>query len=248
MEWTDNFFGDYYLKTHLPVLTDEKTNDEISFIEEVLNLKKGNEILDIPSGHGRHAIALAKKDYRVTGIDNQTKFIEIAQENSKNLDNISFIKEDMRNIDYEENFDAVINMFTSFGYFNDKANFAFLKQMCRALKKGGKLLIDTVNREWTINNTEEFKQAWILYPPDNLVFIANNSFDIQTSQMVSEQAIIDKGNRYLQEQRIRLYTYTEIDFMLRNSGMEIIACYGDIYKTPYSATTSNMIVVAEKVK
>src|SRR5690606_10223639 len=121
------------LKTHLPVLTDDKTRDEINFLEDVLQLPKGAKILDIPCGHARHAILLAQKGYQVTGIDIQDNFIKIGQQNAKDIENISIKKGDMRDINYENEFAAVINMFTSFGYFSDQENFAFLKKMARAL-------------------------------------------------------------------------------------------------------------------
>jgi 2-polyprenyl-3-methyl-5-hydroxy-6-metoxy-1,4-benzoquinol methylase len=246
MSWTENFFGKYYLKTHLPVLTEEKTIEETDFIEEALKLTKGASILDVPCGHGRHSIQLARRGYNVTGVDIQPDFIALARENSQDIENLNFMVEDMRKISYENEFDAVINLFTSFGYFSEAENFYFLKAMVKSLKKGGKLLIDTVNREWAMNNTGTISQAWLVYPPDNIAFLANNSFNVYTSRMISDQAIIDNGERYVQQQDIRLYTYTEMNTLLKLNGMEITAVYGNVYQADYSASTTNMIIVAEK--
>ncbi len=248
MSWTEQFFGKYYLPTHLPVLTEEKTKAEVDFIEEALELKKGSTILDIPCGHGRHSLLLAERGYKVTGLDNQEDFLNIAWENVRNIPNINFIKMDMREIAFKNEFDAIISFFTSFGYFSEQENFDFLKSMAKALKKKGKIIIDTVNREWTLGHTNASAtdQAWIIYPPENVTFLANNMFNIFTGRLISEQVIIDKGERYEQIQDIRLYLYTEMKTLLKLVGLEIIATYGNIDMTEYSINTPNMIIIAEK--
>lgn len=246
MSWTEKFFGKYYLQTHLPVLTETKTTEETDFIEAVLKLSKGAEILDVPCGHGRHAIQLAHRGYRVTGVDIQEDFIALAKEESEGVEGLHFQVADMRSISFDNEFDAVLNLFTSFGYFSEPENLAFLRAMAKSLKKGGKLLIDTVNREWAMHHTGTINQAWLVYPPDNIAFLANNMFNVYTGRMTSDQVIVDNGERYEQMQDIRLYTYTEIRTLLRICGMEITASYGNVYQEEYSAATSNMIIVAEK--
>lgn len=248
MSWTETFFGKYYLPTHLPVLSEKKTQEEVNFIESSLNLPKGSKILDLPCGHGRHSIELAKRGYDVTGVDFQPDFIALAKENAENLTNINFIVQDMKTIEFDNEFDAIINFFTSFGYFSEEENFEVLKSFAKALKKDGKLIIDTVNREWTMKHTGEMTQSWLIYPNNNNVtFLANNSFDLYSSRMISKQAIIDNEERYLQEQDIRLYAYTEMDAMLKEVGMEIVSAYGNIYKDDYEKDSTNMILVAKKL-
>ncbi|MBC7473802.1 MAG: class I SAM-dependent methyltransferase [Candidatus Sericytochromatia bacterium] len=246
MSWTEAFFGKYYLKTHLPILTEQKTNLEVDFIESVLKLEKGSKILDIPCGHGRHANQLAKRGYQVTGIDNQPDFIDLAKVESDS--NSTFQTQDMRTINFKNEFDAVINLFTSFGYFSEEENLSFLKKMVDSLKIGGKLLIDTVNREWTMNHTGKINQAWLVYPPDNITFLANNSFDVFTSRIYSAQVIVDQGERYEQNQDIRLYSFTEIKMYLGMMGMELLQVFGNMNKDDYSVTSNSMVILCQKIK
>lgn len=248
MSWADHFFGSkYYLKTHLPVLTDEKTRSEVDFIYRAMELSENSEILDLPCGHGRHSILLSDYGYKVTGIDNQPEFIEIAKNNSKN-ENVQFFLGDMREIDFEGKYDAVLNLFTSFGYFSENDNFEFLKKMIKALKIGGKLMIDTVNRERTMQSTGELNQAWLVYPPDNITFLVNNTFDIFTSRMYSEQVIIDNGEKFQQNQDIRLYSFTEINMYLKILGMQVKSIFGGMNGSEYNIDSPNMVIIAEKVK
>lgn len=248
MNWMENFFGNKYLDTHLPLLTDNVNNADVNFMLDVLDIPEGAEILDVPCGFGRHSNLLSEKGYKVTGIDFKPEFIELAQKNSqeKNL-NTNFIVGDMRKLDFDNKFDAVINFFTSFGYFDDNDNFETLKGMSKSLKIGGKIIIDMVNREWAINMTRENGLIWLLYP-DNKVFLANNKFDILKGRWISDQVIVEKGESFEQQQDVRLYSYTEYSFLLNIVGLKIIAAYGDIDKSQYNVKSRNMIIVAEKYK
>lgn len=250
MSWTDDYHGPRYLDLHLPLLTDEVNIADVNFMLDVLNISKGSSILDLPCGFGRHSNLLAEKGYQVTGMDFKSHFIELAQKNSEEkglAGKVNFILGDMRKLEFENQFDAVINFFTSFGYFDDGENFDTLKGMAKSLKIGGKLLIDMINREWAINMTRENGLIWLLYP-DNKVFLANNKFDILKGRWISEQVIVDKGESTDQHQDIRLYSYTEYQFLLNVVGMKIIAAYGDTDKSDYGIKSRNMILVAEKFR
>lgn len=248
MDWNDHFHGEKYLDLHLPLLTEYVNNADVDFILDVLNLTEGSEILDLPCGFGRHSNILSEKGYKVTGIDFKEHFIELAKKNrdEKGL-NTNFIVGDMRSLDFENKFDAVINFFTSFGYFNDNENFETIKGISKSLKIGGKLIIDTINREWAINMARENGLIWLLYP-DNKVFLANNRFDILNGRWISEQIIVENGESFEQEQNIRLYSYTEFSFLLNVVGLRIIESYGDMDKAPYNIKSKNMILIAEKYK
>lgn len=249
MSWTENFFGNKYLDIHLPLLTDNVNNTDVNFMLDVLDIPEGSEILDVPCGFGRHSNILAQKGYKMTGIDFKPEFIELANKNSAELGliNTTFQVGDMRKLDFDNKFDAVINFFTSFGYFDDNDNFDTLKGMARSLKIGGKLLIDMVNREWAINMTRENGLIWLLYP-DNKVFLANNKFDILKGRWISEQVIVEKGESFDQLQDVRLYSYTEYSFLLNIVGLRIVAAYGDSDKSDYNVKSRNMILVAEKFR
>ncbi len=241
--WTEKFFGKYYLRTHNPVLTEKKTNEEVDFIENILNLDKGSSILDLPCGHGRHSIKLSERGYNVTGLDIQEDFINLAKESNSSA---KFSVQDMRKIDYNEEFDAVINMFTSIGYFDDGENALCIKKMSKALKRGGKLIIDTVNREWIMHHTGEIDQAWMLYPDNDLTFLANNTFNVYTGRMHSNQVIVDKDIKHHQEQDIRLYSFTELKLILEIHDIQVLEVFGDFKGQEYTVNSNNMVILAQK--
>ncbi|GIW22167.1 MAG: methyltransferase type 11 [Candidatus Sericytochromatia bacterium] len=242
-DWTKTFFGDNYLKLHLPILSDELNKEEVDFIINILKPQKGSKFLDIPCGYGRHSKLLVEKGMQVTGIDNNSTFIEIAKENCKDA---KFILEDMRKINFYNDFDFIINLFTSFGYFSDEENFDVIKRFAKALKKGGKLLIETINREWALKQTSTNGLTWLLYP-SGMVFLANNKYDIITGRWTSEQYVVDNNKISEQEQNVRLYTYTEYKMMFSQVGLKIIEVYGEKDLSPYTCNSNKIILVAEKI-
>lgn len=245
-EWYENF-NKYYMDIHAPLLTKEINESEVNFLEHVLKLEKGASILDLPCGYGRHSNILAERGYKVTGIDIKEEFLDIAKSNSIDSSNPSFLQGDMRNIPFENEFDAILNLFTSFGYYSDEENFKTLESFSKALKMGGKLVIDILNREWSLKQTKDSPLVWILYD-DNKVFMAKNKYNIFSGRWRSDQIITDHGQAHTQFQDIRLYTYTELSNMLNKVGMVILSSYGNINTgEPYSINSRNMIVVAEKV-
>ena len=116
MEWWKEYFDEDYFKIY--GFREEQTQHEVRFIEDVLALAKGNEVLDLCCGHGWHAVELAERGYAVTGLDLSEYYLKIAEERAEQAGvRIRFIHSDMRETPFEEAFDAVINLFTSFGYF-----------------------------------------------------------------------------------------------------------------------------------
>src|SRR3972149_5253640 len=110
-------FGEVYLRTFGDLITEEQTQIETNFLETSLKLQPGVKIFDLCCGHGRHSVELAKRGYNVTGQDLNSHFLTVAKESADKAGvNITWIKDDMRNIAFENEFDAVINMFTAFGY------------------------------------------------------------------------------------------------------------------------------------
>jgi SAM-dependent methyltransferase len=132
-------FGDDYLGFYEQML-EERSDSEVELVLRLLDLPDGAEVLDAPCGHGRIANRLAARGFRVTGLDNNAKFIELARLRATEQGvSVDYLQGDLRELPFEGRFDAVINWFTSFGYFDDDTNRAVLAGFRRALKSGGVL-------------------------------------------------------------------------------------------------------------
>ncbi|MBS57613.1 MAG: hypothetical protein CL735_02495 [Chloroflexi bacterium] len=246
-QWFNNFFGSDYLKIYSGNFDSKRTIAEVNFIIETLRLKPKSKILDLCCGQGRHSIELSIKGMNVVSQDLIQEYLDIAEEEAKAKKvNISTICSDMSTIPFESEFDAIINMFTAFGYLNSKNDdFQVLKEMYKSLKPGGKLLIDTLNREWVIiNNIErEWRQD-----KDGTLIIEERNFDLETSRNhVSFKLVSPEGKiKEIEGHKIRLYTLTELIQMLENANFVFKKAFGYYNSSNYDKHSRRMIILAEK--
>ena len=140
----DQVFGDDYLHFSEDLLTDERSDIEVEVIVRLLDLQPGMRVLDVPCGHGRIANRLAQFGCEVVGVDSSARFLDVARRAGRPVD---YQLLDMREFTPDGPFDAVVNWFTSFGYFDDDTNRTLLASWRRALGPGGKLVIDHQNRQ-----------------------------------------------------------------------------------------------------
>ena len=155
--WYARFFKRDYLHFYGRTLGAERTDHETQFAIRTLSLKPGHCVLDLCCGQGRHSIALANTGVNVTGVDLSEEMLAIARETSQHMSTPpDFIQADMRNLPQTLNgkFDAAINMFSSFGYLETESDDqAVLHQIANALKPGGQMMMDLLNRELSSDTT-----------------------------------------------------------------------------------------------
>lgn len=244
-EWFEHFFDAEYVAR----LRDEKplrqTRMEVDFLLRSLRLPPGARILDVPCGYGRHAAELARRGFRVVGVDLSRSMIEEARRRFAARPRLSFRRRDMRRIAFRAEFDAVVNLYTSFGYFRPAQNEAALRRMARALRPGGRLLIDhrdpgydatLPGRLWYRSGSKRF-------------ILEERRFDPRTKITESTQLTITTGRRRVVQKTLRLQEYSLPQWrrMLRRAGLRLQRAYSGYDGRPYRAgSTGRLIVVAEK--
>lgn len=220
------------------------TDQEVAFIIDVLNLPPGANILDLYCGYGRHAIELAKKGYNVTGVDATQAFLDIASQKAKEEQILlAFKRCDMRELNYEEQFHAVINMFAAFGYFSDEENSRVLSLVARALRNNGLILIDLFNREWLVRNN--LNRYW-RHPNGEIVLSYKVELEKGFIKMKRQLLNHNNGAKTQYEFCLRAYSQVEILDLLTVNGFELLDIYGSFDKRPYSVNTPRMIILAKK--
>src|SRR5204863_366698 len=152
--WYERFFGDNYLDVYGHQLSAEGAEHEASFVERALALKAGESLLDLCCGPGRHALLLAQRGLRVTALDLSQRYLDAAAAEAQRRGiEIETVRADMRAPGFDGRFDAVINMFSSFGYLESEAEDAkVLRGVAAALRPSGRALFDLINRAWVIRN------------------------------------------------------------------------------------------------
>ena len=245
--WYLDFFGEDYLNIYRHVFTAERSAQEVAFAERVLELEPAARVLDLCCGQGRHSVPLAQHGYRVTALDLSPAYLELAQQAAHSHEvELETIAGDMRNIPFRKHFDAVINMYSSFGYMESEANDAqVLESVAHATKPGGRFLLDMLNREWAVSNY--IQNDWHA-GPDGTLYIERRDFDLATSRMHVRFTIVgtDGSRRDSIGHNIRLYTLTEVTRMLAHAGLTVTGTFGGFDGEKYAIDTRRMIISSEK--
>lgn len=239
--WFQNTFDSLY-----PVLyahrTIEAAEAETLFSIQQTRLQQQDHVLDLCCGGGRHLAHLTKASKHVAGLDYSPQLLAIARENLG--PDVPLIRGDMRHLPFHEQFDVVMNYFTSFGYFQDQdENQQVVHDMVDALKPGGRLFIDYMNKDWAINNIEKethrtaegfevYERRWIE---------SNGS-------RINKATIIKRDGDEIKHigESVQLYTEDEFTQMLERGGITIEAMFGDYTEAGISPELPRMIVVGRK--
>ncbi|MGH7841929.1 MAG: class I SAM-dependent methyltransferase [Candidatus Binataceae bacterium] len=245
--WYVDFFRDDYLEVYAHLFTAERAETEAAFVAQALEIKPGARVLDLCCGPGRHSIPLAQRGFQVTGLDLNPTYLEAAQRSARaaNL-TLETVAADMREIPFQASFDAVVNMYSSFGYLDSEAEDArVLQAVARASKPGGRLLLDMLNREWAVANY--IPHDWHA-GADGTLYIERRELDLATSRMHVSFTIVDPdgGRRDSVGHHIRLYSLTETTRMLEHAGLRVTGVFGGFEGETYAIATRRMIICAQK--
>ena len=250
-EGEGKFFGPSYLEAYDLILTPERTMREVDFVESVFDLKNNPEVkmLDIPCGHGRHAIELARRGYKVTGQDLNGYFLEVARKKAKeDKVDINFIQGDMREINFENEFDYAINLFTAFGYLESKSeDQKHLDAVYKTLKLDGKLILEVRNRDWALRNYEVESSH---VDKNGVIYIEEREFEIETSRNHSRVYVLyPDGTRkdFGGWTSLRFYTATELIEMFETAGFEVLKIYGDYDQSELTMDSKRCILLGQKI-
>lgn len=245
-EWPVAFFDDQYLKMYLPQLTPERTEGEVQFIEAALAAAPGDAVLDLACGSGRHAILMARRGYRVTGVDFNPRYLEIAAGEARRAGvTVEWVACDMRALEFSGRFDRAYSFFTSFGYYSDEENETVLSRIARALRPGGRLLLDVMNRDWLLTHPQQ--RTWT-QREDGALIMEEVSLDLRSSRVTSRLTLIepDRGAGPVKQFDLRAYTCAELTALLRRHGLEVSEVWGGADRSGYSTESRRLILLAEK--
>ena len=235
-----------YAHSELP--DDEETVEEVEFISNVLDLRDGGVILDLCCGQGRHSIKLARKGYTVIGVDSSRTLLELVEKEALLDEEVGLwlVEGDMRSIPIREGTcDAVINLFTSFGFFDDTENLQALASVASVLKSGGKLLLDYWN-PYAAAQLDGVRNWWWI--TDNLLALAEAQYDFATGRLRDLRTLVDVGKSSVEDvtREIRFYTLPELERMLEEVGLHVLEVYGDVDERDYDMESRRLITVSTK--
>lgn len=244
-EW----FAEWFDSPYYPILYAHRNEEEaatcVRTLLATLKLPTPGHILDLGCGDGRHAIEIARAGYWVTGVDLSRQSIERAKERPRPLpDNPSFLVRDMRQWEASHPFDAVFNLFTSFGYFDsEETNRKVLQNIYKSLYPGGKLVIDFLNAP---------KVAAELVPREQQTHQGINfrlRREIRNGNVLKDIFITDGDKNLHYQERVQLLTLEDFQRLFGATGFRLLNTFGSYDGTAYIPESSpRLILLAEKLQ
>jgi SAM-dependent methyltransferase len=243
--WWEELFGDDFVRT-LDRIEDKVVRREVDFIEERLGVEKGAVILDLACGYGMHAIEIASRGYSVVGYDLSLAMLARAADEAQDRgQKLNFLQGDMREMNFEETFDGIYCWSTSFGYFDDEKNQDVLSRIHRALRTGGMLLLDIVNRDYV--SCRQPSLVW--FEGDGCVCMDEMQVDFFTSRLkVKRTVMFEDGRSRELDYSLRLYGLHELGKMLHEAGFKVTEVTGHPAHPGvfFGSESPRLIILAER--
>lgn len=239
--WFEDWFNSHYYHLLYSNRSEKEAVDFIDNLVQYLKIEPNSTVLDIACGKGRHARQLASYHLDVSGFDLAEESIRLANESA--TEKLRFYVHDMREVFTQAGpFDYAFNFFTSFGYFeNDNEDQAAFACFSNALKKGGKLMVDFLNVDYSL--------ARLI--PEETIERTPISFHIKKGMdgryFHKETSFEDNGKQYAFKERVRALRLTDFENLCRLNNLKIIEVFGDYNLTSYDHLNSpRLIFIAEK--
>ncbi len=243
--WWATYFDERYLLEFEPLFEESINRSQVRRLIELLELPDGARILDCPCGQGRHAHLLAEAGYDVTGVDYSMALLRIAKERGTGA-RLRYRKGDMRTLpaQWTGRFDAVLNLFTSFGFFDDARDDAnVISEFARVLAPGGRLV-------WYGGSRDGVVARWVgsdsWRTRDGTAVSHDRAFDPVSGEISIQTTWRGPSGAGQRTHRIRLYTATRLAELCNDAGLEVEAVYDGLGDRPLRRTSAEMLLVAAK--
>ncbi len=242
-DWYIDWFNSKYYHVLYKSRNQLEASNFINILCNHLNMKAGNLVLDLACGRGRHTIQLAKQGYLSTGLDLSEQSILKAKEKviKMNIKGAHFDLHDMRNVYKRDYFDYALNLFTSFGYFeNAHDNIKVLNSAYESLINKGLFVIDFFNMQKVVKNLVSIESKEI----DSIIFNIKRSFD--GSHITKNIHVNDKNKNIYFQEKVNAFNLKDFKKMANLSGFDIIKVFGNYQLKKFEENHSDRLIMVLK--
>ncbi len=217
---------------------------DVERVIAMLKLEPGSHICDLCCGVGRHSLELARRGFQVTSVDRTARYLKeaTAKAEAEGL-SIEFVHADAREFSRPGSFDAVINLYTSFGYFEAPSeNIAVLDNIYESLKDGGRLLIELMSKEVLarIFRERDWRQE------DDAILLEERKVGKNWEFIESRWILFKNGKKHEHTFYPRLYSAVELCEMLAHCGFKALETYGGLDGSPYDQHANRLAILGYK--
>jgi len=238
--WWTTFFEGPALELWRRAHTGDDSRGQAADIARALRLSGEERVLDVPCGNGRLALELAARGASVSGLDASEEFVAEARRRAaeRGLE-LELRVGDMRELPWEDAFDALLCAGNSFGYFDEQGNAAFLRAAARALRRGGRFLLEYPLVAELVLARREFRD-WRIF--GERILLSEASYDARRGRLETTYAFADlaraSGTVERRTASYQVYTAREVEANLRAAGFASIELLGDLEGAPFDRTSS----------
>ncbi len=238
-----NWFKSWFDSPYYHILYANRNYEEAElFIDNLLSILKpeqNSHFLDLGCGHGRHSIYLNKKHFNVTGIDLSVESIKYAKQFENH--SLQFYVHDMRKPFGETKYDFILNMFTSFGYFEtDNEDFSTMENVNKALKTYGMLVLDFFNVEKIVPNIAIHEVKTV----NGIEFTIDKK--LEENFIVKNISFSDKGKKYHFQECVKVLTLKDFEKYFYANNLKIVDLRGNYNLDTFDSKTSDRLILFAK--
>lgn len=246
-EWFETFFQGAAVEFWTRVMPPAVTLVDCDFLETALALEPNAKVLDVPCGNGRHSIELARRGYRVTGVDLSDEFLVLAERSASEAGvEAAFVRGDMRALDHavdEKEFDAAFCFGNSFCYLDYGNACAFLRSLAALIRPRGRLAIATGTAAESILPSLR-PQRW--HRLEDLIVLSEARYVAADSRLDISYTFVQDGRVETYPTSSYVFTAAEYGRMLESAGFEVLAKNGGMAGEPYDLGPHWLVLTARR--
>ncbi|MFB6146860.1 MAG: class I SAM-dependent methyltransferase [Halobacteriaceae archaeon] len=222
----------------------EKAPEQVDDLLSLVDVDAGADVLDVPCGVGRHAVELADRGFAVTGVDATAPYLETARARAEDAGvDVEFVEADMREFRRPSSCDLAISLYTSFGYFEDRADDErVLENVAASLRPGGTLLLSLTSKEVLADDFEE--RTW--HDHDDGYVLEERQVTDGWNWVENRWIVVEDGEVEEFEVSHRLYSGFELAAALEDAGFATVTLYGSLDGDDYDQDADQLVAVAER--
>jgi SAM-dependent methyltransferase len=243
-EWYESFFTELALDFWRAAVPPSSTAEEVDFLEAQLDVSPPARILDLPSGFGRHSIALASRGYRTTGIDISTHAIRMAKDEATALGvNATFSLGDMRQPPPEGPYDAAFCFGNSFGYLTRSDMKRFVRNAFAAVRPGARWAIDTgIAAESLVPHLVDERTL----EAGGVTYSVRNHYDAAEGRLLQTYTLVRGRERQTGQVTYTVYPLDEMLQLLEQAGWTVLSTRGSLDGRPFQVGDRRLVLVAQR--
>jgi SAM-dependent methyltransferase len=246
--WYDD---DKFWEAVAPILfSDERCGEaagkEVGQVLTLLGAPPGAHLLDLCCGPGRHTVELARRGYSVTGVDRTAAYLEQARRQTDQEDlSTEFVRADMLNYCRNSAFDGVLNLFTSFGFFEtDEEELQVLTNVFESLKPNGRFIIDILGKEVLARKFQS--RSWQSTADGTVLLLEERKIRSGWGSIDNRWLVFNEAGRHEFRFTLHVYSGMELKTLLQRAGFKEVALYGSLDGAPYDNEATRLVAVAQR--